>query len=601
MSEAKPLKLVPGALAALLLAAVTIWALARSPVADVAEADGGTRERSVAVLPFDNLSPDPDNAYFASGFHDELLSHLSGIRDLRVISRTTMLRYAGTQKTVREIADELGVSTVLEGSVRRVGDQVRITAQLIDAETDDHLWAETYDRRLTDILAVQSEVAREVARALEARLTTDDEQDLARRPTDDLDAYQLYLRGTDYMRRGNARDNLESALELYRRATDLDPGFAEAWAGLSSAHLDLYWYDHDPTPARLDQGRQAAERAYQLAPELPAARMAMANVYYRSRDYPRALELTLSVFEDAPSYPEVPWRVATIYRRQGRWDESTRLFDRAVELDPMNGEKLANLGVNYATLLRFPEAQESFRRSIAVAPDQGPSAYLSLGNMYLAWRGDLAAAREAVGWIPETSSDQRAAALAFYDAVEGDGATALDRLATVRGSGWLAFGPALSGPRALLEAFVQDFMGEGEDPEAKYREAAAELNDALGEEVRDPGSGRLTLTSALALSYAGLGEKERAIQTALNAVEALPVSEDATWGVDRLLALAYVYAAVGEPDLAVQTLERVLSVPTRYTPTWLGLDPFLGPLHGHPLFERLVRESAGRLRRPLVS
>jgi tetratricopeptide (TPR) repeat protein len=213
----------------------------------------------------------------------------------------------------------------------------------------------------------------------------------------------------------------------------------------------------------------------------------------------------------------------------------------------------------------------------------------------------VAAARDAFSRIPQTAADQRSAALAYVDVLEGRFQEALARLGSIEGDGWLAFGPALSGPRALLEAFVQDFMGEGEDAGANYRSAAAELNTALGEEVRDPGSGRLTLTSALALTYAGLGQRERAIETALNAVAALPISEDATWGVDRLMALAYVYAGVGEQELATSTLERVLSVPTRYTPSGLGLDPFLGSLHGYPGFERLVRESASRLRPPLVS
>ena len=603
MSRPRNPALVLGLVAVVVLtASVTLWFLPGEN-RGLATAELDTWERSVAVLPFENLSPDPDNAYFASGFHDELLSHLSGIADLRVISRTTMLRYAKTQKSVSEIAAELGVQTVLEGSVRRVADQVRITVQLIDAGSADHLWAETYDRRLDDILAVQGEVAYQVARALEARLTSGEELDLARRPTENLDGYQLYLRGTDYMHRGNAEEHLRGALDLFERAVDLDHRFADAWAGISSAHLDLYWYDHDPTPARLDQGRATAVRALELEPRLPAARMAMANVHYRSRDYTRALELTLSVFEDAPSYPEVPWRVATIYRRQGRWDESTRLFERAVELDPMNGEKLANLGVNYATLGRFAEAERTYQRSIAVAPDQGAGPYLSLGNVYLSWRGDPDAARDVVARIPDEYHGTRTAALAYYDVVEGRYPAALESLGTINDDGWLDFGPSLSGPRILMEGFVREFLGEGEEAEADYLAAAEELAAAVGEEVRDPGSGRLTLTSSLALTYAGLAQKERAIRTALDAVTALPVSDDATWGVDRLLALAYVYAAVGEADTAVETLQRVAAVPSRYTPTWLYLDPFLTTLHFHPGFERLVRESAeaDAPRRPLVS
>jgi TolB-like protein len=292
-----------------LTAGGVLWLVGRSggaavlpAVAAATRPDAIGDRRSIAVLPFTSLSADPENSYFASGIHDELLTQLSKLGDLRVISRTSVMQYAGTTKSIGQIAGELGVGVVLEGSVQRAGNRVRVQAQLIDAATDEHLWAESYDRDLTDVFAIQRDIAQQIANALQARLTAGERAALAQAPTQSLEAYDFYLQARDYHLRANiTQANLQTAQSMYERAVALDPDFALAHAWLSRAHGQLRWWGFDRSDARRDQQREAAERAVQLQPRLPEARMAMGMYHYWGhRDYERAPVDLRAVLENTP-------------------------------------------------------------------------------------------------------------------------------------------------------------------------------------------------------------------------------------------------------------------------------------------------------------
>jgi TolB-like protein/tetratricopeptide (TPR) repeat protein len=549
---------------------------------------------SLAVLPLRNESPDPDNAYFASGIHDELLTQLSQIQGLRVISRTTMRRYENTQKTVPQVAQELGVSAVMEGSVHRAGNRVRITLQLIDPGTDDHLWAQSFDREITDIFAVQSEVAHAVASALQATLAPRVEAGLAHRPTENAEAYALYLRGVDYLRRSYSEEDLRTGGRMFQRAVALDPRFAEAWAWLSRAEGLLHWFGFEPTATQLARARTAAEEAYKLAPELPAARIGMSEVHYRAREYDRALEFAEPLVSELPGFAEAVSRLAGIYRRQGQWIEALQLFERQVELDPANGLALYELGVTYNALHRFADAEAVLNRSIELAPDDSPNSYLELGWSYF-WRGDLKSARDVVVRIPGRFAAERALTLAWFDAAEGRYQDGLDRLGTVpAGARAGARGIAMEGsPKELIEGFLLDRLGRAAEARSRYRTAADAVEAIVAAEGFDV-RGQVPYRTALAAAYAGLGLKAQAIATAEQSVRELPVSLDAFSGPRRLIDAAKVYATVGEKDRAVAALEQALSTPTDATPASLRLDPLLESLRGYPPFERLMREKEPR-------
>jgi TolB-like protein len=332
--------LIVAATGVLLVSRGTGAAAAPPVVAAALRQDAPGDRRSIAVLPFASLSADPENAYFASAIHDELLTQLSKLGDLRVISRTSVMQYAGSTKPIGQIAGELGVGVVLEGSVQRAGNRVRVQAQLIDAATDEHLWANSYDRDLADVFAIQRDIAQQIATALQARLTAGERATLAQAPTQNLEAYDFYLQARDYHLRGDVtQENLETAERLYERAVALDPAFALAHAWLSRAHGQLRWWQFDRSDARREQQRAAAERAVELQPGLPEARLAMGLYHYWGhRDYERALVELRTASRSAPGHAQLHHIIGAILRRQGKFAEGVREMEQALLLDPRNGQ-----------------------------------------------------------------------------------------------------------------------------------------------------------------------------------------------------------------------------------------------------------------------
>ncbi len=572
-----------------------LWLVGR-PGADAVRATEATQadraapvdRRSIAVLPFASLSADQENAYFASGIHDELLTQLSKLGDLRVISRTSVVAYKDTQKTLKQIAAELGVAVVLEGSVQRAGNRVRVQAQLIDAATDEHLWAERYDRDLTDVFAIQSDIAQQIAGALQARLTASDRATLAQRPTESTEAYDFYLQARDYHLRPNlTQENLETAVRLYERAIALDPAFALAHAWLSHSHGQLRWWGYDRSDARREKQRAAAERALQLQPRLPEARMAVGLYHYWGhRDYERALLELNAALRSAPGNAEVHLLIGAILRRQGKFEEGVREMEKAQVLDPRNTQLAGDLADMYYLLRRYPEAERTVDRVLELTPDLYYAASKK-GYLYLTWRG--------------TADTLRAAAHRFAADFGSDASPAFDRFqaAALQRDYAAALRAAEAAPetiavqrfiypRTILLGWARQWQGDATGARAAFTSAHVTLAAALRDRPDDE---RLHIAQGYAL--AGLGRRAEAEAAIGRALALVPPSRDAYDGVFRAQQYAAIRAQAGDADRAIADLQRLLAGPSYLSAHNLRLDPIWDPIRGDPRFQALLRTPVG--------
>ncbi len=544
------------------------------------------QRKSVAVIPFSNMSADPENEYFSDGITDDIITHLSMIADLKVISRQSSMQYKGSEKSLRQIAEELGVATILEGGVQRIGDRVRINAQLIDAESEGHLWVEQYDRDLTDVFAIQSDVAERIARALAAELTPEAQARIERRPTDDMEAYDAYLRGEGYAGRGEAEEDMRLAIQMYERAVELDPGFALAWAGLAEQQAELYWFHYDRSDAPLTAARRAIDRALALDPELPEAYLARGLYHYWGHlDYDRALRDLERARVGLPGDARVVTATGWVRRRQGRFDLAVDLLREAVELDPLSLITLRNLAETLELRREYDEALRLLDRAITLAPDSRDAVILKarvlargLGDLEGAWetlepafkmiaRGEYSAAYYGV--LVQLYGRDYPKALEILEAGEEE----------VFQTQWYYL------PRPLVRARILDFMGRSAPARVSYDSARVVLEPQLAEFPEDP-----RLHSALGLALAGLGRSAEAIRASERAVELLPMAREAWRGGDLVIDAARILTRVGEAEAAIDRLERMLSVPSELTPTGLRLDPTWDPLRDNPRFQALLEK-----------
>lgn len=563
------------------------YAYLGSPI-DSGSAAEAPLNRSIAVLPFDNISPDPANEFFADGVHDEILTHLSRIGALKVISRTSVLGYRDTRKNLREIAGELGVRYILEGSVRRAGNRARITAQLIDARADAHLWAETYDSELMDIFAIQTSVAGNIAEALQAELSVDERARIAMRPTASAEAYDYYLRGNEYRRRSHGQENMEIALGMYEKAVEMDPRFALAYVELSDVHCDMYSFHYDRTEARLAAARRAVDRALEIAPDLAEVRAALGEFYYRCLlDYDRALEQLEIARSGLPGDAGIISTIGYVLRRQGRFEVGREHISRAVELDPRSNTLLVNLAETYMLLRDYSESLRVHDRAIALAPDEADPR-ISKAKVLLQGLGRADEARQILARIPR----DRAAGelpLTYYAALvelfDRDYERALELVSVATDESFDTQFYVV--PRAQLLAQIYALMGRSDLARAHYDSARAVVERRLG---GDPEDSRLH--SALGIALAGLDRKEEAIRAGERATELLPLEREAWRGAVRLEDLARIVAMVGEREAAIDLLQHLLSAPSEVSEANLRLDPDWDPLRQHPRFQRLVSAAA---------
>jgi TolB-like protein/Flp pilus assembly protein TadD len=584
----------PGAHRRRNIVALTAIGLAISAVAGFflfPRASGRIVEKSIAVLPFQSLSDEKENAYFADGIQDDILTNLSKIGDLKVISRMSVMSYRGDAlRNAREIGKALGVGALLEGSVRRAGNRVRVSVQLINANNDEHIWAEDYDRDLTDVFAIQTDLAQKIALALQAKLSPNEKERLDRRPTQDSDAYLLYIQAHNYANRPDRlRETSLKAEKLFEQAIKLDPKFAAAFAGLSMVQSWMY-HESEPTPARREKARLNANEALRLQPDLPEGHLALGySYYYGDRDYERALAEFEIAKRDLPNEADAYMAIGAIQRRQGKWAESNANFEKAASLDPKNANVLFNFAFNYMAQRDFETADKIFDRAIAADP-QSVAAHGMKSALAIAWKGDVGFAENQLSLVPPGFDPDGlvTSARVWVLTLQRKFAEALRVTQQFRGE-TLTYPERGPCPKALLEGSLYLHLGDKEKARAAFEQARPVAERLVREAPDDPGR-----HAHLGAVLAGLGRKEDAINQGKKAVELLPESEDAFAGPVATAALAEIYAWVGEPDEAFRLLDHLLTVANGLTVPTLKLDPAWDPLRNDPRFQALIDKYAAK-------
>jgi TolB-like protein/Tfp pilus assembly protein PilF len=554
-------------------------------------------EKSIAVLPFENRSEEKANAYLADGIQDEILTRLSKIADLKVISRTSTEHYRTAPENLREIAKQLGVAHILEGSVQKSGDAVRVNVQLIKAANDSHLWGDTFDRKLTDIFSVESEIAKAIADQLRAKLTGREEQVIAAKPTDKIDAYDAYLRGLAYNLK--ALDTPASSLgaqEYLREAVRLDPKFALAWAWLS--YVDSIGYltlTLQPTVAVREEARQAAETALTLQPNLAEAILAKGWYHYGClKDYDTAVRYFEQARQLLPNSSQIPESLAYVTRRRGQWDQSESYFDEAERLDPRNVSLLSQHALSYIALRRFPDALRKLEQVLNITPDNIDT--LTVKAAVAQAEGDLPAASALLTPLHPSAKDTTTLRTQAYEVIlERQPKAMIRRLKETLDNPDPAVG-FYNGELRFWLGWAQDVAGDHAAAQESWRHARSELEAFLKEEP-----GNYILIGDLALTNVGLGDKAAALSLAERGMAANPIEKDAIAGASPIEILARVAAQVGEPDRAIAIIQKLLSIPYAgplptqnipLTPALLRLDPMFDPLRNDPRFEKLVASPA---------
>jgi TolB-like protein/class 3 adenylate cyclase/Tfp pilus assembly protein PilF len=551
-------------------------------------------EKSIAVLPFANLSEEKANAYFADGIQDEILTRLSKIADLKVISRTSTQHYKSAPENLPEIARQLGVAHILEGSVQKSGDAVRVNVQLIKAATDSHLWAETFDRKLTDIFSVESEVSKAIADQLRAHLSGREEQIIAAKPTDNVEAYDAYLRGLAYtLKTANTPANAFGAQKYLKEAVRLDPKFALGWALLSLVDARGYITQTlQPTVALREEARQAAETALTLQPNLGEAVWAKGYYHYAClKDYDTAVRYFEQARQFLPNSSRIPESLAYVARRQGQWDRSESYFNEAERLDPRNVLLLTQHALSYKCLRRFPEALRKLDQVLDITP--GDQNTLVQKATIAQAEGDLSRASALLAPLRPAADDTNALETQVYQAIlERRPAQIIPRLKEILAQPDPALG-YYNGELRFWLGWALEVAGDHAAAQESWRQARSELEPFLKEQPKND-----NLLGDLALTNMGLGDKAVAFNLIERAMAANPIEKDALLGPDPIEILARVAAQMGEPDRAIAALQKLLSIPysgvlgwnAPLTPALLRLDPMFDPLGNDPRFQKLCED-----------
>jgi TolB-like protein/class 3 adenylate cyclase len=553
-------------------------------------------EKSIAVLPFENRSEDKANAYFADGIQDEILTRLSKIADLKVISRTSTQHYKSAPENLPEIARQLGVAHILEGSVQKSGDAVRVNVQLIKAANDSHLWAETFDRKLTDIFSVETEVAKAIADQLQAKVTGREEQVMAAKPTDNPEAYDAYLRGLAYsLKAQNSPANSLGAQKHLREAVRLDPKFALSWALLS--YVDALGYigvTLQPTESLREEARQAAETALTLQPNLGEGLIAKGFYYYAYlKDYPIAVRYFEQARPLLPNSSRIPESLAYVARRGGQWEQSESFFDQAERLDPRNVHLLTQHALSYLLLRRFPEAQLKLDQVLNITPDDVDT--LALKASIAQAEGDLPRASAILGPLHPAADNTAALETQVYQAIlQRRPDQIISRLKEILARPDPAMG-YFNGELRFWLGWAQQVGGDHAAAQESWQQARSELEPFLKEQPEN-----YNLMQDLALVEMGLGNKAAALSMAERAIATNPIEKDVVDGPAPIEILARVAGQTGEADRAIAALQKLLSIPYEgalpvgnapLTPALLRLDPMFDPLRNDPRFLKLTSDT----------
>jgi serine/threonine protein kinase/Flp pilus assembly protein TadD len=550
-------------------------------------------EKSIAVLPFENLSNDREDASFADGLQDDILTKLARIADLKVISRTSVMQYRGNQNT-HQIGDTLRVSHVLGGSVRKTGAWLHINAQLIDTRSNTHVWAEQYNRDLKDLFAVQSEIAQKVAERLHAKMSAAEKLSIEQSPTADLIAFDLYSRAKTLLldtvvgSTGTRKASLLKAADLLNQAVAHDPTFFHAYCQLAWTHDNVYFDRWDRTPGRLALAEAAIQAAFRLRPDAGEAHLARAwNLYWGYRDYDAALaELDVA----RQSLPNDAWLVALkgfIERRMGRWEESIQNLERALDLDPRNFLLLRQIAILYDDLRRYADQEAALDRALALRPDD-LEVKIDRANVEADWKADTGPMHQLIdqihaqdpGALPSVADYWLLCALA-----ERDSTAAANALAAL-GNNSIGTEKIKYGPR-LMEGLIARMAKDDAKARGAFTVARAEQEKLVRANPDDAGA-----VGILGLIDAGLGRKEEALREGRRAVELLPVEKDARSGPAMIVCLARIAAWVGEKDLACEMVAKASRLPSSVSYGELKLMPWWDPLRGDPCFEQIVASLA---------
>jgi TolB-like protein/tetratricopeptide (TPR) repeat protein len=569
---------------ALLLAGSSLVVLITTGFFLLPRASAHKIDKSIAVLPFQNLSDEKENAYFADGIQDDVLTNLSKIGDLKVISRTSVMQYKGNAKNIRDVGKALGVSAILEGSVRKAGNRVRVSVQLINAANDEHIWAEDYDRDLFDIFAIQTDLAQKIANELRAKLSPTEKAQLVRKPTENNDAYLAFVQGQELFNRPDKlRGNSVQAEQLLEQATKLDPKFADAFASLGTIETWIYHSD-EPVPARAEKARAAIRKALELQPDLAWAHFSQGLYYYYiDRDYQRALDEFAIAQRGLPNSSDIYLVRGSIERRQGNWAESTANLEKAASLDPKNAWILQNLASNYIATKQYELADKTLDRAIEAAPQTLGARGLK-AKLAIEWKGDFSVAEKMLEQVPPGVDPEGVITLSRVNLLMlqrkfSEGLPIVERWPEdlIHGDG------TAPKPKAALEGWLYFLQGDKTRAQAALQKALPLAEQSLREGPTDPAR-----HLELAFILAGLDRKEEAIAEGRRAVEVRPESKDAFDGPEIAAALAQIYALTGEKDQALKMLEHSLNTPNGITVPVLKLDPFWDALRADSRFQALL-------------
>ena len=542
-------------------------------------------EKTIAVLPFKNLSNDTTQLYFCDGFMDDVLNNLQKVNDFTVRSRTSSDQYRDTKKSSIVIGNELNVNYIVGGSVQREGNNLKIRVQLIDSKADKQIWSNDYIREMKQLFTLQSEIAKDIATELKAVLKPEEIEKIDKKPTDNLDAYDYYLLGNSYLQRSFKFSDTEMAIKMFRKAVESDPKFAMAFVKISQCYLQLHWFHYDNTTDRLDSAKKAIYSAFNIDPDLPEAHMALGNYYYVGYiDYQKAIEQINIAQKKIGINSDLLYVKANIYRRAGNWSLATEFYAKAYELDPGSAVITHNIGVTASVVRQYNIAEEYFAKAIMFNPSF-VEAIWQKSFLYLKWKGDTIMARQVLDegfkYKECISEPLLFESKVMLDIYAGNYQKALSYIASKEIDFiQVQFYVNL---KSLLYAKVYALMDKPAVANSYFESARNTLDSMI---IRNPEDPRLY--STLGIAYAGMGLKEKAIEAGKRGVEMMPVSREAYRGVFRAEDLARIYVKVGEYNKALEQIESLLKIPSRLSIKLLLLDPDWKPLIDLPEFKKLL-------------
>lgn len=560
----------------LIIAGIIYFTSNRSDVFDLT--------RSIAVLPLENLSLDPDDAFFAAGIHEDIIIQLSQIGSMQVIARSSVMNYQPGQRNIQNISHELGVQSILEGSVRRAADRVRVAVTLTDALTNRTLWANTFDRDFTDIFTIQSEIALEIARALEARLTPSEELQIAMQPTENAHAYELYMRARDYLNHpGALENNFRMAESLLNRSIEHDADFANAYALLSRVYTSLFWFNYDIGQDVLDNALMNAEKALELQPNLADSYMALGYYHYQGhRNYSKALENFNTALGYQPNNADIISSIGFVERRLGNFEESIAMVDKAISLDPRNLNLLFNNAQSKMLTRRHEAAEQDYLRVLEFAPNLPVIKVLISLNRIL-WKADSDAVKNFFADNPELREVVTGDWMRLQMLI-GDFEGILQTLEKVPKE--IYVGQLFLYTPSLLKAIAIDLSGNRSGARTHYLNALDEYLDMDEDYLNDP-----RYRMALGRIYAGLEQADEAVYHGKTAVKIIEEMVDALEGPTYKHDLAIIYAAIGQADEAVAIIRELISQPGYMTFARLSIEPAWNPIRNTPQFQALFHEA----------